>query len=310
MATLLKGVLLIVCVTYIVFKITHSQQHLSEWFALGPEKTAGLLVTLALMPLNWILEGLKWKILLAKQQERISLKDATVSVLIGVAAGIFTPNRVGEFAGKVVSLKNTPSSTVIKLNILAGTAQSLATLFFGTIALCFIHEIAINKPVLILFSALLISIATYIYTKSNWLFKLFNKLSSNKIHYPEIELIEPRTKVLILGLSFVRYAVFAAQFILLLHFSGIHLSLITLAGLVSVTFLISTIMPTFALSEIAVRGSVAVFVIGSLSNQEAIILADSFLLWIINIALPALFGCLCFMQLKPLSNRSSSKDVV
>ena len=307
MSTPLKWIFSLICTVYIIYKITYSQQGLSEWLVLGHQKTIGLFLVAALMPMNWLLEGLKWKTLLAKQ-EQMSLNEATKSVLIGVASGIFTPNRVGEFAGKIISLKNTAPIIGIKLNLLAGAAQLLATLFFGTVALFFIQEIAINKSVLILFSILLIAIAAYVYCNSKGLFNVINKISGNKIGSSENELPEQRTLFLILLLSFIRYAVFCTQFVLLLYFSGIQLPLILLAGLVSITFLIGTIIPTFALSEIAVRGSVAVFIIGAFSNQEAIILFASFLLWIINIALPALLGCFYFVRLKQLGNTSPKQD--
>ncbi len=307
MSTPLKWIFSLICIVYIIYKIAYSQQGLSEWFVFSSQKTIGLFLVAALMPLNWMLEGLKWKKLLAKQ-EALSLKEATQSVLIGVASGIFTPNRVGEFAGKIVSLKKTSPATGIKLNIVAGAAQLLATLCFGTIALFFVEEITINKSLLILFSILFIGAATYIYTNSKGLFNIINKISGNKIGSSENESIESKTLFLILLLSFIRYAVFCTQFVLLLYFSGIQLPLILLAGLVSITFLISTIIPTFALSEIAVRGSVAVFIIGAFSNQEAIILFASFLLWIINIAFPALLGCFYFVRLKQFGNASSKQD--
>ena len=154
----------------------------------------------------------------------------------------------------------------------------------------------------------MIAIAAYVYCNSKGLFNVINKISGNKIGSSENELPEQRTLFLILLLSFIRYAVFCTQFVLLLYFSGIQLPLILLAGLVSITFLISTIIPTFALSEIAVRGSVAVFIIGAFSNQEAIILFASFLLWIINIAFPALLGCFYFVRIKQFGNASSKQD--
>ncbi|MFA6401838.1 MAG: hypothetical protein WCX31_09470 [Salinivirgaceae bacterium] len=51
-----------------------------------------------------------------------------------------------------------------------------------------------------------------------------------------------------------------------------------------------TFIPTFALAELGVRGSVAVLVIGTLSPLSSAIIAASVLLWIINLALPALVG--------------------
>ena len=58
------------------------------------------LAVLLLMPVNWMLEGLKWK-LAAGQQVKLSFGNAMRGVLAGVTIGTATPNRIGEFAGRI-----------------------------------------------------------------------------------------------------------------------------------------------------------------------------------------------------------------
>ena len=55
-----------------------------------------LVIVLVLMFLNWYIEMKKWKILIEKIHP-VSWKLALQSVLCGVAAGVFTPYRLGSF---------------------------------------------------------------------------------------------------------------------------------------------------------------------------------------------------------------------
>ncbi len=90
------------------------------------------------------------------------------------------------------------------------------------------------------------------------------------------------------GLSVLRYAVFASQFVLLLVTVG---SVPVGEAFVSVpvVFLAGTLIPTTALTELGVRGSLA----GSLvSGGEPVgVVIASMLLWAVNIMVPAVAGC-------------------
>ena len=59
--------------------------------------------------------------------------------------------------------------------------------------------------------------------------------------------------------------------------------------------MITSVIPTLLISEIGVRGSVALLVFGIITNNEIAIVFSSVLLWVINVAAPALIG-LFFMK--------------
>ena len=56
------------------------------------------------MCLNWSIEAIKWRLLIKKMQP-ITFIEALKGVLSGVAVGTFTPNRIGEFGGRILYLK-------------------------------------------------------------------------------------------------------------------------------------------------------------------------------------------------------------
>src|SRR3546814_9635332 len=55
------------------------------------------------MLMNWFTESLKWQYL-CLQFQPISLIKAIESVLCGLAWAVFTPNRIGEYGGRVLFL--------------------------------------------------------------------------------------------------------------------------------------------------------------------------------------------------------------
>ena len=102
----------------------------------------------------------------------------------------------------------------------------------------------------------------------------------------------------VLGMSLLRYLVFSTQFYLFLRAFDVQLTLGEAMMLIPVIYLVTTSIPTIALSELGVRGSVSVFFIGVFMSSDFMgvrdiqlrVFAASTCIWIINIALPALIG--------------------
>ena len=58
-----------------------------------------LIICLVLMIMNWGLEALKWQVLV-KSTQPLNFIQAFGSVLAGLATGLITPNRIGNFIGR------------------------------------------------------------------------------------------------------------------------------------------------------------------------------------------------------------------
>ena len=56
------------------------------------------------MGANWLLEIVKWQ-LLVRKNEHISFTEAAQGVLSGVALNMITPNQLGDFVGRVMHVK-------------------------------------------------------------------------------------------------------------------------------------------------------------------------------------------------------------
>ena len=63
-----------------------------------------LVGVILMMFLNWLVEALKWRYMISKI-ENISIMTAYRAVFTGITVSTFTPNRIGEYGGRVFCLE-------------------------------------------------------------------------------------------------------------------------------------------------------------------------------------------------------------
>ncbi len=286
---------------------------------LEASNTWGLIaLSLVLMPLNWSLEALKWKLLL-KKKENISFPLALKAVFSGATISAVSPNRTGDYFARVFVLKKTKFWEGVFITLIGSYAQSITTLIFGGIAFfTFFTPLLLSAEYISiqnikLFTALYyISLAVVIilYYKISLLSSVFPK-RWNRIHkyvtiFSQYKFSELSIALII---SILRYMVFSFQFYILFIAVGFgKMSLIQGLAIISVVFLINTIRPSIALLELGIRGSVVIFVVSvfyanSNVHIENAALTASSLLWLINIILPAIIGLFFIKDLRFFKSR-------
>jgi hypothetical protein len=247
-------------------------------------------VVILLMPVNWLLESWKWKII-ASQKIKISFADAMRGVLAGVTIGTATPNRVGEFAGRIFMVKEGDKVELLLLSFISSFTQVLVTVLAGVIALILSHrlvEVELAGLVLILLTLLPLLLN---YFPGKWLKKI---IVLKKFPF--------KVFVVVIVLSAVRYIVYASQFLFVIlimnnkydsgYFSPV------LSG-IAISYLLVTLIPTFSFTEVLVRGSVAgmVFGGGMMGEVNGAFYAAIFI-WFVNVAVPSLVGTVFVFRLK------------
>lgn len=277
---------------------------------------------LLLMMVNWLIETLKWRYLVAKI-ERISFRNSVIAVLTGVTVSIFTPNRVGEYFGRAFLLREASPLKAILLTIVGSMSQLLVTVVIGSAALLVFLPLYFpfsGSWNLAMYLGLLAGIAT-----ANVAFMLFYfnvpllGSLSGWVERKNWERINRYLKVLneftrrellnVLMMSFLRYVVFSFQFFLVLRLFGILVTPGQAAMAIPVIYLALAAIPTVALSELGVRGSVAIFVLGIITTGtlagaampgglSLAIVSATTVLWVINLAVPALIGAVFVYKLK------------
>ena len=99
-----------------------------------------------LMFLNWFIEALKWKYLV-RGLEKISTWKAVESVFCGLTWAVFTPNRIGEFGGRVFFLSPRKRIMGVIAMSVGAMAKLVVTNVLGSLALfCFILRFANLNP--------------------------------------------------------------------------------------------------------------------------------------------------------------------
>jgi hypothetical protein len=294
----IKAILLAASFYYIFQKIIATHGLASFDRIVISATNAGYLFTVCiLMFFNWGLEARKWQLLIAPY-EKISLLRSLQSILTGITVGIFTPNRVGEFTGRIFFLEKADRVQASVKSIIGSVIQLSVTLIAGIIALWAYHKNHYDKmaPLTYLFdpqkkyTLLLITLAVLILLLAIFRIPFFAK----RKHYLSAFFNVKKTELLHVSvLAVIRYVVFTIQYYLILLVLGIEIEFSMACILIALTFFIMSIIPTFALTEVIVRSAVAVYIFNVLVPAQPVLVASaSFLIWLINLAIPALIGSL------------------
>lgn len=89
-----------------------------------------LLLVMLLMGVNWAIEARKWQILV-RPFESLSFRKAFYSILAGVSISIITPNRIGEYGGRILYLKNKNRLRGVSVTGVGSLSQFTTTMLFG-----------------------------------------------------------------------------------------------------------------------------------------------------------------------------------
>lgn len=255
------------------------------------------------MFVNWGLEAYKWQFLISPL-EKISFFKAFKGILAGVTVSIFMPNRMGEFAGRIFFLEKADKIEATLRNFIGSTMQFLITLITGCAALFICIWKGFNRSINIdFFDIEIIEIILIVILLIVSLFYLLNRFRnrfSEKFQQYLKSVFDTSKKdlTIVFTVSFLRYFVFLLQYYIVIRACGIHTDFITASVLIAITFLITSIVPSFALTEIATRGAAAAFLFASVTQNSTGIITASFIVWLINLAFPALIGSVFIWKLK------------
>lgn len=271
-------------------------------------------IVMLLMPLNWGVEAYKWMHLI-NIVERIHFAHALKSVFTGITVSLFTPNRVGEFFGRLLTLKNANPLKGALLTITGSMSQLIVTLVMGGLStIIFIptyfkpesswHYIIYALIVAMILATIIIMVVMFLnfFAVSKIATKMVKPGWSKIRSYMRVMRRLKRELLLkVLLLSFLRYIVFSTQFYLLLLAFGLSIPWFPAFVLISMTYFTMAAIPTIALVDLGIRGSVSIYFLSMyFQNQPeapASILSATTAVWIINLALPAIIGMLYINRL-------------
>jgi hypothetical protein len=261
------------------------------------------ILILALVPVNWLLESIKWRILAGISSSQKAYKD----VLRGLSLSFITPNRIGEIVGRVA--KSGDDSMQHNYAFLVGSlAQSCVTLCFGILGILMtgsalssfglkISWLESQPITAVLLLVLLLLICVIISRNLHRIIQRIPLPKTWKFHAEGLNKIGTKIQVIALALSTLRYLVFLTQFILALFLFGADQSTAVLAPAICLSYLVTALVPASIIGELGVRESVAVLILAPYCSAMTVIPA-TFLIWLLNLAIPAILGSGFWIQWK------------
>lgn len=275
------------------------------------ERWVFMIAVLVMMFLNWSIEALKWRFLISKIED-ISFLKSIRAVFSGITVSTFTPNRIGEYGGRVFCLETGDRIQAVLITIIGSMAQLLTTIFFGFSALLFlpkylpefyqlISSVNLTFSVLVFLVLLINFLSVFLFLNTSFVSKILSKirfLGRYKKYNAVFSFYTKKELIRVLFFSIARYMVFTTQFFILLIVFDVEINYLDAINLTMIMLLVISVIPTIAITEISVRGSVAVFLFGLVSFNTIGVLSAALALWIINLLLPALIGTFFVFSLK------------
>ena len=269
-----------------------------------------LVVVIILMVINWSIEAVKWQLSIKKLQQ-VNFLKAFKAVLSGVSFSVSTPNRVGEYLGRILYMNEGNRLKTISLTIVCNMSQLIITLCVGAIGLIILlpqietdHVMSSIWIRVILYGVVVtLIILTLFYFRLPWLVKWIDRLPGSSRYAWLIKALEDFNATLLLqllSLSALRFLVFIVQYYLLFRLFDVPVSWWQAFWTISVSFLVLAIIPTIAIIELFQRRMIVKTLVGFYSTNELGITLTTAGIWFINLIVPAIIGSLLILSIKKI----------
>ena len=290
---LLIKILIVVGAFYFIYNELANNSKL-DWnkFSIVFEKNQsvfGIVFILYLSFQNRFLEILKWQNLVSTFK-KISVAEASKQVLAALTAGIFTPNGIGEYAGKALYYEKEKTTEILFLNLICNGIQLILTVIFGILGLWHlgfgIWVAKLIALILLVFIILLLLKKVTIkgYSINDFIFKI-NQIPK-KINLKNIYM------------AIARYLTFSHQYYFLFLAFDVHLSYLSMMATIATVYFLASSLPNFQFLDFAVKGSIGIYFYSLLGVNQWIVIFITTLMWFLNIVIPIAIGSFYVLNFK------------
>lgn len=278
-----------------------------------------LCLAVGLMPFNLAFETLKW-LQFTRVFCNMDFRQAYRAVLAGMSFAIFTPNRLGEYGGRLLVVAPEKRGGALVSMLLGSYCQWIVLLLGGLVGFCWFAFNYLQWQLYLIWiiigtGAAICLLLLLLFWQIGRVLPLIRKCGLKKWgmrwlrHLAALRAVTPKARAKALQWAALRYATYSLQYWLLLQFFGIKVNLLEgFTGIASI-FLIQTGVPLSAGLALLARGEIAVFVWRHFSANELSVLAATFVLFIINLILPALLGAIVLAKIKVLKSSGYEKNI-
>lgn len=238
--------------------------------------------------------------MLVRVRYPISWRRSIKGVLSGITVGLFTPNRVGEFFGRVLVLDNGQRLEGAFLSMANGIAQTLATLSFGILGLILLlAEFSMSTlgfiPTLIIQTTLVVALllGTILYYRIDLIQDILLRFERLRKYERQINVFsslgsDVLTRLYLLSL--VRFLTFIGQYIIVFYICMPGQGLLEVLSASILTLFSITLLPFVPIPDLLLRESFALGYFELYGFDPIGVSIVVFLVWGINIALPSVLG--------------------
>ncbi len=259
-----------------------------------------LAAAILLIFLNFSSEAIKWK-RLVNRLEPVNYLKAMAGVLSSLTMAITTPNRIGDVITRGLILQPGHRLAGTGHTFLCILAQMVVTVTLGLVGaatylpsndyLLKSHEDSWMLTLGISIAAGLVLVILFF--SIDHLSGYFQRFRWLRVFHPfltALQGVSGKDKSFLLFFSTLKFLTYILQFYLILHFFGIHIPPFTGLSAVALIYLILHFVPVPTVGDLGVRGSVSILILGPYTSDVPAIVFTTFLIWIINIMIPALIG--------------------
>lgn len=258
-----------------------------------------------LMVVNWVLESFKWQYL-ARALVTISIWEAIEAVFCGLTWAIFTPNRIGDYGGRVMFLPNRKRIHGVFAMAVGHFGQNVITNITGLLAsLWFIYYfLNINIWLYLGIAALTLAylfLFSIFYFNIRWITSFLDRirfLEKYRRFFDIMGRYTHRELLTVIGYSLARFFVFSFQYYLVIHLLLPELPFFQMMMTVVVFIFIQSAMPSLDLLDIGVRSYTAAHLFSYITNQQLAIIAAVSSIWLVNLIIPAALGSVFVLKLR------------
>ena len=296
----------------------------AQW---GRAEAGWLWAAVLLMPANWAAEAKKWGLLLGSAS-RVPFWLCLRSVLAGVSSSVFTPNRIGEVAGRLLVLPPALRWWAAVAQGLSMVSQLWVVLAAGAAGLWGLWVARFSPPLhwaagagclgggglaLLLWGYLGLAQADFERSAAArnlrlWLAWAYEETAGAWPRLrPALAWMKHRARAMRAGArqlstcsvpllsralvwAALRYGIYSLQYFCLLRFAGVAVGVAEGFSGIFTLFLLQAGLPLPPVLGLLARGGLAVQMWAFFGASEMNSLAATGLLWIINLILPALVG--------------------
>ncbi len=313
---LIKVAIVALAMWFVVSKV-NNQKNLAEFKNLMQTIDPMLLrlvlaVVVLFMFINWFLEVVKWRYL-SRRIEPLGLWKAIKSVFCGLTWAIFTPNRIGEYGGRVMLLKPENRATGAVAMGVGLFAQLVLTSVFGALSIAWFITTFIETPAAVDLGVWMIAIIyalgfIILYFNVSWVDYLVGKikfLEKIKPFFAVLEDYSIRELAYVLWLSACRFAIFTSQYIILMQVFLPELPMLSMVLLIFILFFIQSAVPSLDIFDFSVRSFVASNLYAYVTTQELAVMAIVSCVWFVNLIFPAIIGSIFVFNVNYISDNKS-----